>query len=389
MYKRAYFLCCATYHLTVALYYAMQVEWGNTERILVWQNNTNAVVDKELLEKYFDKVIYVRGRDLVYYPFLEQQVYKIVNAGWLFRFSKIGELLHEKPEGNIVFLFNDTTRLTDKTVYEFGKRGNKIVLIEEGTGTYSHSNSLHNLKTRIGNVMCGQKVEPYIGANPHISTVIARHIDDLPKYQTNGRIVVEQNHIFFDDSWIKKILDIFRPVIMKYLYPRSAKMALWIGEPLSPSLKSEEDEQDVLDSIFTVINREYNIIVKMHPREDKNKYNGLIAKHGIRIIEDQCLSWFPVEMIANVLEPDVVLTPFSSAPIGIKSCIKAIYCYKLFDVTTSNQIIARLEKKRKNTYNVATMNDLILALAQKPCVGDEFIKNHNKDISYIQEEISE
>ena len=186
MYHRAYFLCCATYHLTVALYYAMQVDWGNTEMILVWQNNTNAVVDKELLESNFDKVIYVKGRDLVNYSFLEQQRYKIVNAGWLFPLSEIGKMFRDNPNDNAVFLFNDTTRLTDKIVYEFGKKGkNRIILVEEGTATYHYNILKQDLKTRFGNILCGQKVEPYIGANPYIDTVFARNINELPDYQTS------------------------------------------------------------------------------------------------------------------------------------------------------------------------------------------------------------
>ena len=393
MYKRAYFLCCATYHLTVALYYAMQVNWENTEKILVWQNNTNAVVDKELLEKNFDTVIYIRGRDLVIYPFLEQQRYKIVNAGWLFRFSKIGKMLHEMPNGNAVFLFNDTTRLTDKVVLEFGKReSNKIILVEEGTGTYHYRQSKLNIKTRIGNLLCGQKAEPFIGANPYIDTVIARNVHELPDYQTSNRRTIQQSQLFFDSIWTKKLIEIVKESLDLYIQNGDKKVALWIGEPLSPSLISAEKENEILDFIFAEIAKKYVVLVKMHPREDRNKYDSFSEKYSVEIIIDERLSWFPVEILANVINPDIVLTPLSSALNGIMPSIKAAYCYKLFQIETSNRNITDLIKRRENTYIIDNKEEVDDILEKDTIDSDNskgFGINTDQDMLFIQNNIVE
>lgn len=391
MYHRAYFLCCATYHLTVALYYAMQVDWGNTEMILVWQNNTNAVVDKELLESNFDKVIYVKGRDLVNYSFLEQQRYKIVNAGWLFPLSEIGKMFRDNPNDNAVFLFNDTTRLTDKIVYEFGKKGkNRIILVEEGTGTYHYNILKQDLKTRFGNILCGQKVEPYIGANPYIDTVFARNINELPDYQTNGRTIIQQNQLFYDSKWVKKMISVVKSTIDSYTKSAENKVALWIGEPLSPDLISTEVENEALDLIFKKITKEHVVLVKMHPREDRNKYDAFSEKYNIKIIDDQSLSWFPVEILANAINPDVVLTPLSSALNGIVSSIRAIYCYKLFKIDTSNPIITEIINRRDNTYIINDREELD-AIVDKGIMRAGISKdselNSDQDIRFIQKQI--
>lgn len=394
MYKRAYFLCCATYHLAVSLYYAMMVDWRDTETILVWQNNTNVEVDEKLLKKTFDKVIRVRGKDLVTYPFLEQQRYKTVNAGWLFPVSEIGKMFKEVPSGNIVFLFNDVARLTDKIAYEFGKKsGNKIILVDEGTGTYHKSVFSKKTKEKIGNLICGLKTENYIGGNKNIDVVIAREIDKLPAYQSDGRVVVKQNNIFFDIQWVNKLTKDFENSFSLLKHNENERLMLWIGEPLSPTHIDKKNEDKVLNRIFETAKNKYRIVIKKHPRDTKEKYMKYVSQYDAILVDQKELEWLPVEILTNILRPDMVLTPLSSAPMGIDDRIVVGYCYSLFGIDNVSEVISRLMRTRRNTF-VIEGYDMIGN--QYPLESEGFCSDsekhifiENKDIHYIEALLSE
>ena len=389
MYKRAYFLCCATYHLTVALYYAMQVEWKDTEKILVWQNNTNVDVNMDILYANFDQVLIIRGTDLVSYSFLNQQLYKIIHAGWLFPCSKVGKMLREIPSGNIVFLFNDVERFTDRVTTEFGKRnGNTIILVDEGLGTYIPIIRKKSLKARVGNVLCGQISELYIGANKYINCVFARFSDNLPEKQREGRKVVRQNNIFSDEKWMNK-LEITSTSFGIHL-SKEKKNFLWIGQPLSSGYIAEKDEDQALLRIFDMISSRYHILIKLHPQEDKNKYKKYIEKYDCEEISENGNGWIPVECLSNVLKPDLIGTPLSSAPLGINESYECLYLYPLFGIKNIADKLKEIIAKKSNIHVVNDLDELDLFL------NSNFDNNHsgsnivfNNDINFLNHIISQ
>lgn len=384
MRRRVIFICCATYHLIVALYYAMRVDWKNTEKILIWQNNTNACVDTDLFRAYFDRVISVRGKDLVSYSFLEQQRYKLVSAGWLFGWSEIGRLLRERKVKNIIVAFNDMTRLTDKVLYSYGKKkNNQIILVEEGIGTYYSKNNI-STKRKLGNLLLGLKEEIYIGHNPYIDTVIVHNPKDLPDYLVKGRKVITQNNPFIDDSWIGAMGDVID--INYNTYEDSEKKTiLWIGQPLSPDIVTAKREEQTLQKLFSYLSSLFTIIVKMHPRELKEKYSSYIEQGFIHLFEADGKEWISVELIASLLKPYLIITPLSSAPLNMTDDVKICYCYNLFGIENLATNIKGLIAKRKNTYSVSDLLQIKRIAFEEPIKVVKDKTNTDKDIVFFEE----
>lgn len=359
MKSRVFFSCFTSYQLVNALYYCMKVKWGDEcEKILIWLNDTNSEIDIGFADKMFDRIFEIDSLPKV--NFFRRQLVRCLSAGRFFSISKLGKFCKEKYKKNILICFNDQQYVTNKLIHVFSQMpSSDIVLIEEGVGTYVMGEKIQeDIPAQIVNFLWGLHSEPYIGANKNIHALIIKKPDEIPAQKTTGRVLIRKNNIFADESWIALFKERFLDNLV--LEHSTKPRALWIGQPLGDFFLSKEEENKVLDRIFSVISKEYQVCIKPHPLDKSGRYTQFLEKYGILELRAGKYSWLPVEIIAQYLNAEIIMGPMSSALYNIyQSGVigKYIYCYKLFGVTVGQDYFNNLASK-KNIYVIESIEEL-------------------------------
>lgn len=385
MKKKVFFICNSAYHLIASLYYGMSVHWDrNVETYLIWTNNTKNDINVDYFKEYFDYIFeYVNCKN---YGFIKKNIYLTVFAGHGFFLSKMGYEYLKQRKYNIIVCFNDQDLMTNKIIRIFSKKlSNKIILMEEGVATYNIINNIVFSKKKILNMLRGIRSEPYTGHNKNISTFIVKNPEDMPKCKVKGKRVIKQNNFFCDDEWIHRLRQKY---LSKYDFniKSEKKIILWLGQPLEIGYLNITDKMRYIENILKFLKNKYVMVLKKHPRELMGKYAELREKYNLFEITAGEYSWFPVEIFARTLQPDIVLTPFSSAAYNIYQTgmkCKVIYCYRLFGLDVGNGYFDKLAEKN-NIYNIKDLNDLQSALEQKLDEPETYETIQNFDIDFFE-----
>lgn len=362
-----------SFQLLTSVYYVKQINDKSIRKILIWTNFTKENIPIQKIEKYFDKVIVIK--DFYKENIIKKQFFKLVNAGWLFRFSDWYKYLaKDKEKERILICFSDQNILTHKIATEINRYKGQIILVEEGVNTYLIP---ENKKARdwYFNKLIGAKSSEYIGQFEGISTFFVRHPESLPQIKKNGRKVILQNDIFLEQSWIKEFIDNSRNAMFSC-------DILWLGQPLISDNIEDNTQIELLKQLGQY---GYQIIVRKHPRESAKKYAPLTNKKNICMFDAGDNGWLPIEVFAKLFTAKVILSAYSSAGINMcnymKKC-KCIFCYPMFGLKIDKSKITG------EFSTVTTTKEIIECINNKQnyLIEENPIEqiNQNKDIQYIQ-----
>lgn len=309
------FIVSTPYHLIVA---AALKEDGDC----VWIENNEWVKDsyiKSIIKKYFNNnyKIIIKYKELIKKPYKVREIKNIIKVN---NFNKI-------------YAFNDSDPIVQYVFFECRKNSEKIIL-EEGIGLY---NNIHNrkylIKKTIGKLILGNWYQV---------------IDRIGTYKYTETIYPKNDQYLNDNQKKKKILkydyDSVKEIIRKENMCNIDKKIWFIGQPLA------EDgictKKEYMDFVFKIINLlgKDNVILKIHPREEVQKYENY--KDKINIFSNSII---PFEMLVYGVSDLKLLTITSSSLINCSDDknTKKYFLYKLF-----NQINIFPEKLIENRNDI-------------------------------------
>ena len=382
------FICFTPYQLLNAVYYGDKLN-KESKRILVWHNYTKHTIDLSRFEFAFDEIIEVSN----FYDeiFLKRQFHKCLYGGWLFPFSKINESISRlNLKETFIFIFSDQHIISRKIITTYGANAKDVILVEEGMATYLiRSRKIPKSRDWLINLFLGARYEPYIGANGLIRTIFVKHPEMLPKEKTINRKIVPQHNVFREHELWKSVFQDARNIIGNI--SDEHRIVLWLGQPLEMDGISKQSQLEWLDEIAKVLSRfgEYSFLIKPHPREDNGKYAEVSKLKNVSLIDLHELSWVPIEILASLIKPDIVLTVFSTAANNIMELglpCKVVYCYPAFEINMGNEI-NHYVNSNSNVYCIRNVGDFISVLAKEyhnNCLEDN---NTNSDLSYMKQKM--
>lgn len=390
---RITFLCFTIYQLNVAFYYAIKLKNTKCEYTLIWNNFINQNIDINLYKKPFDNIILINNYESG--SIILRQINKCVAAGKLFFLSKLGTYYKNPRNKEILICFSDQHTLTHKMMEEVAKvDSHEIILVEEGMNTYMDSTHI-GIRNKLVNLVLGLKTEEYIGKSNLIDTMIVKQPEMLLPKKRKHRKVIKQNNIFIEEGWQKDIIRVIKKYLLQYTNSNLMKSSiLWLGQPLEIDNGINIDTQKrILDSLINMIPNHYSVYIKLHPRENISKYAFLKKYDNVEIINLGNYSWIPVEILAKTLNPDVIMSTYSSAVQNIKQIIpksKAIFVFPLFRLKIDKRIFKKL-CTNENYYIANSVEDINKILYYRTIKSPEIINNrvnNDEDIVYIKNSIN-
>lgn len=368
--KTAVFVCFTPFHLLTAYYYGFKIK-NHAKRVLIWHDFNNYGIGLERFKEGFDEICIVPALSSV--SKLRRQYLKCLYAGWLFSFSPIEEVFSSLDmKKTVLFFFSDQEYVTNKILKKLGNKVEDVVLVEEGLGTYVilSDEIVRDIRWLVYGLL-GGRTEPFIGASKVIKTVFVRKPDQLHEKKVSNRKIVQQSNFFCDDVWKEVFQDLWCKLKVNSRY----KYLLWLGQPMEEHGITVERQIILFKEIEKYVSQDYKIVIKPHPREDESKYFSFNNyKNHVQVLP-KSLQWVPVEIIAPILNPTVVLTAISSAvsniiDLGIRC--KAVYYYKILGLNFGKQ-----------TENVLHVNDNIYFI--KKCEEIKNVLNYEYIPSLINE----
>ncbi len=378
------FSCFTPYQLLNAVYYGEKLK-KKAKRILIWHNYTKYNIDLYRFEMAFDEVCSINN----FYTesFLPRQFHKCLYGGWLFKFSSIYKII-SKMTGNdtLLLIFSDQHIVSRKILTSFANKAKDVVLIEEGMATYLiRSREIPKSKDWFINLFLGARYEPYIGANHNIRTIFVKHPNMLPEEKKQNRTIIQQNNVFRDRIWGELFQDVLP--YLNSIGEHRKKIILWLGQPLEMDGVSLEAQISWLQNVGNAIPEDYTLLIKPHPREEVNKYNSLLNSKNIKQMNFGKINWIPIEILASLIRPDVVLTAFSTAANNILELglqCKVVYCYSTFGLFMGDKVVGHLETDA-NIYNIKNVAELCDVLGLSIKEGQTMLfENQDADINYLQ-----
>lgn len=147
---------------------------------------------------------------------------------------------------------------------------------------------------------------------------------------------------------------------------------------------SEGEYVERLKEIFEILNDDYDIIVKPHPREDIEYYKEIPNISIMNCREDK---WIPFELLIKKMKFEILLTTVSSAAFNayeIKDDIKVIYLYKLFENLTLDERIIQQYGKMNNIYIPTNIEMLKTSISNPLIERDIHFDIKDDDIVHIK-----
>lgn len=334
--KQYIFLCQTPYHLMVSVSYCRQIQEEPVKKVLVFDNNTVYDIDPEKTCPGFDAYLKIPGgwREK---NFFRRQSFKLLYEGYLSRYSYLNQLDNKNITENVFICFNDCNKIYDRIAELAVKKKHEIIMLEEGAGIYAvtpYSSCKASLPSKILN-QCILGVKPYskkyLGDDSRIDRFEVKNPEQFPAEKLRGRQVFVQKPI--DDT----VFDAYINEMLKNEMDKMQQNKKWIfyiGDCFDDDVHMPEKiEQEHLKKIFDYFQQKnYMVIIKPHPREDKQKYD-MFCNERVVNLERQNLGWVPVECIVDKLTPEIVISPCSSALSSFSEkeyCRTIIFVYKLF-----------------------------------------------------------
>ena len=286
-------------------------------------------------------------------------------------------------------MFSDQHIVSRKVLTTIGGIAKDVVLVEEGMATYLiRSHKIQKSRDWFINLLLGAKYEPYIGANPLVHTFFVKHPEALPEEKKKNRTVIRQNNVFREDLIWKDLFDDILSTIS--FLTNKKKTLLWLGQPLEMDGVSADEQIRWLRKVANSISDDYQVLIKTHPREAPDKYMALNDCNNVSILQLKEYSWIPVEILASLIQPNDVLTAYSTAAnniLELNITCKIIYCYSAFRLTVGKEIEQYISSN-PNIYCIREPEELIQALNEQVIISSESLVNLNSDLTYISKIMS-
>lgn len=320
-----------------SLYYNTMIKKAKSEvnTSLIWKNFSCYNFDICELTKSFTTVIEVPNIAETE-NIIIKQIKKFFYVGSAFQYTKLGKKTQIKDNKILLCIFSDEELLTNRILKNYrGYDKVKVILLDEGLHLYDRlKEKKRSLMQRLNDGILGITYAPYIGATPEIETIIAKFPQALPSYVQKGRTLICQSNVCrYSESWEKLIKS---SSLLKQLKKGSPPLLFYLGQPLTAENLSEGEELDKLTMIFNIIKKSYTILVKPHPRDRVGKYNCLIGEN-IYILSDLEIAWIPAEIIADYMEPNFIMSAWSSSCSSLG--ISLVYIFPLLGLTLSNSVL--------------------------------------------------
>ena len=215
---------------------------------------------------------------------------------------------------DILFVFKDNS-MYDIEIIRFYRKFSKgkIVLIEEGNGIYESSRGFETFHNKIKRFILDlpKETSKAQGQSKLWDFVICKYPELFNK--TNNRDIVLQQSKIFDSKYLTKFFKLF-PINQT---ANKNFDIIYFSQPLSEDGHiSKEQEIQGLNTIFNNIPLELHVGIKLHPREERNKFDTLVKKFPNIELLDQIFQDLPGEMLYFFSKP-ILLTPFSSVATNI------------------------------------------------------------------------
>lgn len=379
---RVIFYAYTPFHLFSAAYYAMRVRW-NTETIkcLIWYKYNQYTFDIDFLRPYFDDIIIVSDPGLSVLPIRE--VKRSIDGGYLFRWSKVGRYILANKHENVLVCFSDQNEFVISVINMLKKHANNIVcMVEEGNATYElHRSERPPLYSLIARTLFGFKKGGFIGHTGMVDSWVVRHPSLLPEEKSAAAVVIRQNNIFLDEEWLDQLKFLWSNRISDIGQYKDKRVILWIGGPLEAVGIKNEEELLWFKEIVDAIQNDYVVLIKLHPRENVEKFAGLVDHPAVQIVGDD-LQWIPLEFLVGAIHPEIILTVSSSAAFHIYEMGfqgKVIYTHDRFDGIQIDRRVFRRYTQHANIYDVKDTDELKHVIYEVEVLPREHMPNTNAD----------
>lgn len=324
------FVASTTYHILIAC-----CLYKEGDVLIIAGNKDYGTLVKELLLKTFESDLFI----ILSLKDYKSDVFKLI------KFRKFMKQLEKNIlEKNIIdiVIFNDVDPETQWIINNI-KRTGKVILIEEGIGLYRDIKKRHEFVFKIfGKILFGHKFENIkrIGESKSVEQIICR----------NPSLLSSKQHM--KEVGKLDIID-FESLKNKLSNLKEVEENIWfIGQPLVEDgiLK----EKEYLEIVNKIKDKNPNLIIKPHPRENINKYNSIF---GAKLVEDNNI---PIELMVNTKKNNVFLTIYSSAIISVSSYGKAMALFKIAGIKLPDEvekIFLQASVQILNNWNEVVLNE--------------------------------
>lgn len=304
---------------------------------------------KYIKEHYLDKNVHIicvglerdnytppQEVDLIMLPNMNKTVFnrviqRLVYGGRFFFLTSLKQIV--RSSHTILFVFNDNEPITNKLVREVKKiRNNKVAIIEEGIGIYSHSNNnkltiKQQIRYFFTSILGSPMQYKAIGDNPNINYAIVGNknlYETLEKSRGQNVFAQNKNLLFSStEDFLKRYLG------TSFSYQRAD--IIYLGQPFDEYGKMLPDEEKCLEELFSLVEENKTILIKPHPRDACDKYENLAKKFRNVKVFSNTLSQLPIECLLKGLNTSVLFSFNSSAGVNIANSfpnIKSIFLIK-------------------------------------------------------------
>ena len=280
-----------------------------------------------MIASFFEKIIEIPYYDNV--NKIKKQFLKFYYMGYAFKCNPIGKEMKNIDSTTIILCFSEVNETTHRAIEIVAKKGGKIILVEEGMGTYFSHNYKESKKTFLIRMILGMHTEKCIGSFSAISKVFLQHPEWNKKFKKE--LVIQQNNIFKDRMFLEQLHFVKDKV--KFINSEFKKSILWLGDPVEEIGGKKSEELSLIRSISLKLAGNYQIFIKPHPREDIHVYDEILG-NNIKLLVIKDIEWIPAEIISSYLDFNTIITSASSAAINIyelKRNCQIIYVYKLIE----------------------------------------------------------
>ena len=318
-------------------------------------------------------------------------------GGRLFNFCPLKKVI--SGNNNQIFIYNDNEPVTAKIIKEVKKYENsKVTIIEEGIGIYSTTevSKRGSVFRKLITMILGSPMQyKAIGDNSYIDNVICGNTalyESLSK--ARGKRILYQNKEQIFRYKHEKLKSIVQDKTHINYHPD----IMILGQPFSPFGELTGAEKEYYDKLISLIPKDFQIMIKPHPRDAVGKYEQYVSDRCFVISNEQAL--LPIEVIVKYFEINYVISFNSSAGINIAACSPKTKCiftfktdigkelFKIWDSGYSKYDDSIFMSKNNNTFFPVTTDEMRSMLLTKGFVSAEF-ENHNIDNNFSFEEIDQ
>lgn len=193
-------------------------------------------------------------------------IQRLVYGGRFFFLTSLKQIV--RSSHTILFVFNDNEPITNKLVREVKKiRNNKVAIIEEGIGIYSHSNNnkltiKQQIRYFFTSILGSPMQYKAIGDNPNINYAIVGNknlYETLEKSRGQNVFAQNKNLLFSStEDFLKRYLG------TSFSYQRAD--IIYLGQPFDEYGKRLPDEEKCLEELFSLVEENKTILIN-HIRE--------------------------------------------------------------------------------------------------------------------------